>query len=823
QLLRDSTAKTAASLHGASFRTHAAQNARSWSNIAQAFTDKKRIRPASAPAIKREEHQTQQSIDAGSSRGRAETARARLTGGTTRRDGPMSFQRTEEIQAVVVLQHNMVARLREKPKKGERKKAAEAAKKAGSAPGTSVVDRRSHGHSHRVASPRGSVSATSSRGADSDRRRASSGASGEQRRRRRRPSTAWHHRELPAQCPPAIPMGMEPGLKARPKTAAVMASSFSKRKGLQAEDLEPPRRPSGLIGDDSHKAEADRKLGMTRARIYSFGASTQGGGSHEEDMLRATAIDATRRRRPPRRCSTAGSAPRDLRPAVPGRREAGQDSVGDDKDGGSGSAGGGYGGIKGRYGNASSRVGSDNVHEDTTDSSEHLGIIDISKGEDLSWLMMFLLSPFSRQLTTVLSHAEVSGCIRATGGKESSFTCGSKLNGGGGGAASMSAMHSSPLLADGTANKGTNPTPLSDNGGGSGNDGEAPTVPETSSWSGSSSDATSESGSNDDDTEQRESADRSGSDTRTETPGRSDRGREASTKTIPGKAETEGVTPTGSAPPQLDCLRGRYARADPKSKSAYAVKRAAAATASHTRCNKRGLLDRSRARDRGGRGGGRGARGPASWRDRLAAVQRRRAVLDDLRRAGANRLVEARAKAEARVPNKALVAASVSVRGAGRFTTLEGGAGNNTNTSTTTTTTTTKKKNNIMTININTNKSAPYAASYRAVQAAVTVQRAFRRTLQYEAWLGDQCDRDYLSQVTLRDGDGKQDGPEPSHNQSSAMKRSPSSAGGADSIISRLNTVRSDEWAAHRAKKLHDRHVTIRLKRMVRGFICCTQ
>lgn len=158
-----------------------------------------------------------------------------------------------------------------------------------------------------------------------------------------------------------------------------MASSFSKSKGLQAEDLEPPRRPSGVIGDDSHKAEADRKLGMTRARIYSFGASTQGGGSHEEDMLRATAIDATRRRRPPRRCSTAGSAPRDLRPAVPGRREAGQDSVGDDKDGGSGSAGGGYGGVKGRYGNASSRVGSDNVNEDTTDSSEHLGIIDISK------------------------------------------------------------------------------------------------------------------------------------------------------------------------------------------------------------------------------------------------------------------------------------------------------------------------------------------------------------------------------------------------------------------------------------------------------------
>lgn len=180
------------------------------------------------------------------------------------------------------------------------------------------------------------------------------------------------------------------------------------------------------------------------------------------------------------------------------------------------------------------------------------------------------------------------------------------------------------------------------------------------------------------------------------------------------------------------------------------------------------------------------------------------------------------------------MAASVSVRGARRFTTLEGGAGNNSNA--------TKKNNNNMTININSNKSAPNSASYRAVQAVVTVQRAFRSTLQvphrhdtvpphacindvletagsvlgktmqshtcdrrmwlsktqhcfghpqgkrltlrappieqsnrprccptnrpkYEAWLGDQSDREYLSQVTLRDGDGKRDDPEPSHHQ----------------------------------------------------------
>ncbi|CAM9538403.1 unnamed protein product [Ectocarpus sp. 12 AP-2014] len=818
--------------HSASFRPHAVQNTRSWSNIAQAFTDKKRIRPASAPTTKREEHQTQPSVDAGSSRGRAETARARLADGTTRRDGPMSFQRAEEIQEVVdILQHTMVARLPGKPKKGERKKAAEAAKRAGSAPGTSVVDRRSHGYAPRVASPRGSVSATSSRGDDADRRRSASGAGGEQRRRRRRPSTAWHHRELPARCPPAIPAGMAHGSKARPKTAAVMASSFSKSKRSLAEDLESLRRPSGLIGDDSHKADADGKLGMTRARIYSFGASTQGGGGHEEDMLRATAIDAARRSRLPRRCSSAGSAPRDLRLAVPGRRETGKDWVRDDEDGGGGSAAGGSGGVKGRHGNASCRAGVGSVHEDSTDSSEHLGVVDISKEDDLSWLF---LSSFSRQLTTVLSHAEVSGYIRTTGGKHSSFTSGSKLDGGGGGA-SMSAIRGSPLLADGIANRGTSPSALLDNEGGSGNDEEAPTVPETSSWSGSSSAAKSDSGSNDDDTRQRESAEGSGSDTRTETRGRSDRGREVGTKTIPGTAETEGVMPTGSTPPQLDCLRGRYARADRKSKSAYAIKKAAAVTAagiagasttapqtphafiSATRCDKRGLFYRSGKRDRGGtgegRGGGRGARGSASWRDRLAAVQRRRAVLDDLRRSEATRLFEARAKAEARVPNNASVAASVSLRGARRFTTLEGGAGNNSNAA--------KMNNGNMTININNNKSAPDSAS--AVQAAVTVQRAFRSTLQYEAWLGDRSDRDYMSQVTLRDSDGKRDEPEPSHHHSSALKRSPSSTGGADSIISRLNTVRSDEWAAHRAKKLHDRHVTIRLKRMVRGFICCTQ
>lgn len=41
------------------------------------------------------------SIDAGNSRGRAQAAQARLTDGTTRRDGPMSFHRVEEIQAVV--------------------------------------------------------------------------------------------------------------------------------------------------------------------------------------------------------------------------------------------------------------------------------------------------------------------------------------------------------------------------------------------------------------------------------------------------------------------------------------------------------------------------------------------------------------------------------------------------------------------------------------------------------------------------------------------------------------------------------------------------
>lgn len=69
------------------------------------------------------------------------------------------------------------------------------------------------------------------------------------------------------------------------------------------------------------------------------------------------------------------------------------------------------------------------------------------------------------------------------------------------------------------------------------------------------------------------------------------------------------------------------------------------------------------------------------------------------------------------------MAASVSARGARRFTTPEGSTGNNT-------TTATKNKNNYMTLNVSSNKSSPYSASCRAVQAAVTVQRAFRSTLQ---------------------------------------------------------------------------------------------
>ncbi len=51
-----------------------------------------------------------------------------------------------------------------------------------------------------------------------------------------------------------------------------------------------------------------------------------------------------------------------------------------------------------------------------------------------------------------------------------------------------------------------------------------------------------------------------------------------------------------------------------------------------------------------------------------------------------------------------------------------------------------------------------------------------------------------------------------------------STSGGVELFSSRYGpAVRAEEGATYRAKKLHDRHVAVRTKRMVRGFICCTQ
>lgn len=87
----------------------------SWSTIVQAFTEKKRIRPASAPNT-RQELKARESVTINSTRcnrsNRVASAWARLFEIATQKDEPMPlFQRTAEIQAVVdLLQDTRVVR-----------------------------------------------------------------------------------------------------------------------------------------------------------------------------------------------------------------------------------------------------------------------------------------------------------------------------------------------------------------------------------------------------------------------------------------------------------------------------------------------------------------------------------------------------------------------------------------------------------------------------------------------------------------------------------------------------------------------------------------
>lgn len=65
---------------------------------------------------------------------------------------------------------------------------------------------------------------------------------------------------------------------------------------------------------------------------------------------------------------------------------------------------------------------------------------------------------------------------------------------------------------------------------------------------------------------------------------------------------------------------------------------------------------------------------------------------------------------------------------------------------------------------------------------------------------------------------------EKTHNSSAGTRNRLSTSAGVDPVGSRHGpAVRADEGTTYRAKRLHDRHVAVRTKRMIRGFICCTQ
>lgn len=118
----------------------------------------------------------------------------------------------------------------------------------------------------------------------------------------------------------------------------------------------------------------------------------------------------------------------------------------------------------------------------------------------------------------------------------------------------------------------------------------------------------------------------------------------------------------------------RYARAEPTSRSAYSAKRAGTALAAGGKISptsdaartpslastsvtrqRKGLFDQGdsiRNALQGG-GGGRSETTATAWRNRLAAVQARRVMLEESMRAKAHRLVEARAEKEVRLGSAA--------------------------------------------------------------------------------------------------------------------------------------------------------------------------
>lgn len=132
-------------------------------------------------------------------------------------------------------------------------------------------------------------------------------------------------------------------------------------------------------------------MSRTRTRIYSFGAD--GAGGHREDVLRATEMDAARRRNHPDHGSTAqhdrlagATSLATAAAAMPGRREEGPGRESNGEKAGLVSrffrARGSeipeaFDAVNGQSANLCS-VG-EGAFDADTDTSDHLGVVDVSK------------------------------------------------------------------------------------------------------------------------------------------------------------------------------------------------------------------------------------------------------------------------------------------------------------------------------------------------------------------------------------------------------------------------------------------------------------
>lgn len=200
------------------------------------------------------------------------------------------------------------------------------------------------------------------------------------------PTSALHHQR---RCRPLQPSHSANTQKMRPRTASAITSfSLSKSKIPRSADSGVKRRTPNLVSNST--TDADRKLGMTRARsrIHSFGATATagaaldgsgGGGDHQQAILRATTLDSERRDRAHHSCSTSTGDGTDTMPRRGSNK--GQERDKSEREGPTKCL---VGDARNRDPNgqsATAKVQTADAEENDkhTDTSTHLGAIDISK------------------------------------------------------------------------------------------------------------------------------------------------------------------------------------------------------------------------------------------------------------------------------------------------------------------------------------------------------------------------------------------------------------------------------------------------------------